>query len=176
MYTRPRLSALVLLLLALVSLVPEISAADLPTPEWIWLDRDAHDEEVVLFRKEFDVDSGVKSAVLFGSCDNQLRVYLNGEDVAASEAWEAPAKEKVTKVVKKGRNLLAVRGMNRESAAGLLIRLDVELTDGRTQRVNTDATWLATGTQLPRGWQFTTYAPDSKDGWKKPFVIGKYGM
>jgi len=24
--------------------------------------------------------------VLFGSCDNQLRVYLNGEDVAASEA------------------------------------------------------------------------------------------
>jgi len=37
-------------------------------------------------RKEFDVDSDVKSAVLFGSCDNQLRVYLNGEDVAASEA------------------------------------------------------------------------------------------
>ena len=87
-----------------------------------------------------------------------------------------PAKEKVTKVVKKGRNLLAVRGMNRESAAGLLIRLDIELADGRTQRVNTDATWLATGTQLPRGWQFTTYAPDPKDGWKKPFVIGKYGM
>ena len=41
--------------------------------------------------------------VRLASCDNQLRVYLNGDDVAASEAWETPAKETVTRSVKKGR-------------------------------------------------------------------------
>src|SRR6476620_4856962 len=119
-----------LLISSILAPVP-VLAADLPVPEWIWLDREAHDDEGVLFRKEFDVDGDVKNAVLLGSCDNQLRVYLNDQDVAASEAWEVPAKEKVTKVLRKGRNLLAVRGMNRESAAGLLIRLDIELADGR---------------------------------------------
>jgi len=24
---------------------------------------------------------------------------------------------------------------------------------------------MATGTQLPRGWQFESYVPDAKDGW-----------
>jgi putative heme-binding domain-containing protein len=175
MHTRRRLAGWVTSIAALLA-APSLPAADLPVPEWIWLNQDARDEEVVLFRKEFDVDGDVKSAVLFGSCDNQLRVYLNDVDAAASEAWEVPAKEKVTRVVRKGRNLLAVRGMNRESAAGLLIRLDIELTDGRTQRVVTDASWVATGTQLPRGWQFTSYTPDPKDGWTRPYVIGKYGM
>ena len=71
-------------------------------PEWIWLNKDSPDGEVVLFRKEFNVDGDVKSATLLGSCDNQLRVYLNGDDVAASEAWETPAKETVTRSVPQG--------------------------------------------------------------------------
>ena len=151
-------------------------AADAPTPEWIWLHKESPDEEVVLFRKEFTVDGDVKSAVFFGSCDNQLRAYLNGVDIAASEAWEVPAKEKVTTAVRKGRNVLAVRGKNNEAVAGLLVRLDIELADGKRQTVVTDTTWQATPVQLPRGWQMFEYVPSDKDGWTKPISHGKYGM
>ena len=163
----------------LLSFIPISSAQDASqaVPEWIWLTKDSPDGQVVLFRKEFDVAGDVKSATLFGSCDNQLRVYLNGDDVAASEAWEEPAKEDVTRSVKKGKNVLSVRGKNNEGIAGLMIRLDVTLADGRTQRVVTDSTWHATAKQLPRGWQFPPYEPKPEDGWvQKVHSHGKYGM
>src|SRR5688500_9173755 len=127
-------------------------AADEPVPEWIWLTKDSPDGQVVLFRKEFDVSGDVKSATLFASCDNQLRVFIIGDVVAASEAWETPAKENVTRSVKKGRNVISARGKNNEGIAGLMLRLDVTLADGKTRRVVTDASWQATATQLPRGW------------------------
>src|SRR3954462_4111354 len=97
---KTQLRAIAVALAAL--LAPAVDAqtrdpAALPVPEWIWLHREYSNDEVVLFRKEFDVAGDVKSAVLFGSCDNQLRVYLNGDDVAASESWEVPAKENVTR-------------------------------------------------------------------------------
>ena len=151
-------------------------AADAPVAEWIWLNKDSPDGEVVLFRKEFIVAGDVKSATLLGSCDNQLRVYLNGDDVAASEAWETPAKETVTRSVRKGRNVLAARGKNNEAVAGLLVRLDITLADGTKQTVVTDTSWQATAKQLPRGWQLFDYQPKGDDGWKKPISHGKYGM
>ena len=175
MTARTHFAHFVLMCLLLAS-ARSLPAADEVVPEWIWLHKDSPDGEVVLFRKEFDVAGDVKSAVLFGSCDNQLRVYLNGDDAAASEAWEVPAKEDVTRSVKKGRNVLSVRGKNNESLAGLLIRLDITFKDGHSQRVVTDATWSATGTQLPRGWQFPDYQPSEKDGWTRPVSLGKYGM
>ena len=155
---------------------PFALAADTPIPEWIWLNKDSPDGEVVLFRKEFTVDGDVKSATLLGSCDNQLRVYLNGDDVAASEAWETPAKETVTRSVKNGRNVLSARGKNNEAIAGLLIKLDLTLTDGRAQAIVTDTTWQATGVALPRGWWFANYEPKPADGWRKPISHGRYGM
>jgi putative heme-binding domain-containing protein len=151
-------------------------AADAPVAEWIWLNKDSPDGEVVLFRKEFTVDGDVKLATLLGSCDNQLRVYLNGDDVAASEAWETPAKENVTRSVKKGRNVLSVRGKNNEAVAGLLIKLDITLASGRSQTVVTDTTWQATDVALPRGWWFADYEPKPADGWRKTISHGKYGM
>ena len=165
------LAALTLAFTSTISL-----AADAPVPEWIWLNKDSPDGEVVLFRKEFTVDGDVKSATLLGSCDNQLRVYLNGDDVAASEAWETPAKETVTRSVKKGRNVLSVRGKNNEAVAGLLIKLDITLADGKTQTVVTDTTWQATDVALPRGWWFANYEPKPADGWRKPISHGRYGM
>ena len=72
--------------------------------------------------------------------------------------------------------MLAARGKNNEAIAGLLVRLDIVLADGKKQTVVTDTTWQATPQQLPRGWQMFDYKPGEKDGWKTPISHGKYGM
>jgi hypothetical protein len=149
-------------------------AAAAPTPEWIWLSKSAADGEVAYFRKEFDVPGDVKSARLFASCDNGMTVYLNGTEVAASDAWERPARADVAKALKKGRNVLAVRGKNNDGVAALVARLTITLAEGdRKLSIVTDKTWLAAADEAA-GWQNVDHKPAA--AWKEPVALGKLGV
>src|SRR5205085_981318 len=62
-------------------------------PRWIWGAEQSKDNETFCFRKSFEtfIDSpktDVKSATLWGTCDNEMVVYLNGKKVAQSTEWE----------------------------------------------------------------------------------------
>ena len=140
-------------------------------PNWVWLPGPATDGQVAYFRKPFTVDGEVKSAVLWGTCDNEMKVYVNGQEVAASIEWRAPVKVDVAKHLKAGPNVLAVRAKNEGSEAGLLLRLDITGADGAKQTLTTDKTWVGSGDERP-DWQAVNFDAGQ---WQAIRVVGKLG-
>src|SRR5689334_5090516 len=88
-------------------------------PRWIWGAEQARDNEIFFFRKGFETfienpQKDVKSATLWGTCDNEMIVYLNGKKVAESSEWERATILDVTRELVAGRNQIAVRGKNND--------------------------------------------------------------
>src|SRR5688572_2698268 len=86
---------------ALVS-VRAAQAQPATEPRWIWGAEQSKDNEMFFFRKSFetfieDKEKDVKSATLWGTCDNEMIVYLNGQKVTESTARERATIVDVTK-------------------------------------------------------------------------------
>ena len=135
---------------------PNVAPADdqkPAAPEWIWSDGDPEEEDRVYFRTTFELPAGeVKSAKLYATGDNEVRVYVNGERVLEHYSWETVIRENVTEFLREGSNFLAARGKNSGGPAGVLIQLEIEWADGRTQSIVSNAEWRATA--------------DRDDGWR----------
>ena len=57
-------------------------------PNWIWLNKDnGHAEPTAVFRKEFD-GGGVSAARLYATCDNEMKIFIDGKLVLESKTWE----------------------------------------------------------------------------------------
>lgn len=142
-------------------------------PQWIWPDKNPQPNERVFFRKTIELPADVKKAQVAASCDNILTLFINGERVLESLEWQAPAHEDVSKRLKKGTNLIAVRGINDASnMAALILRLDVELADGKKITLVTDPTWKSSRDEVD-GWMKPGF-DDSK--WGKPHSFGALGI
>ncbi len=106
----------------------------------------------ILFRKEFSLDAVPKSAEILFSADDYAKVYVNGKFAAQGPAAGYPfhylyQKADISKLLKKGRNVIAVHSYYQ----GLINRVWVGgdfrhgficdvLADGKTL-LKTDSTW-----------------------------------
>jgi hypothetical protein len=122
-------------------------------------------------RKVFEV-AEVRSAILTVTCDDHCVVWLNGKKVAATDAWPNPAQVDIKATLRKGKNILAVDCLDDKKPAGLLLRLAMELTDGKRQFVVTDETWRQT-VKAPEGWKQADF--DDRD-WPAAQSLGKLGV
>lgn len=138
-----------------------ISCTALAEPMWIWTSMQAKDKEKAVFKKTFDIAGEVKSASLQVSCDNGAVVNVNGKEAVKCPDWMEPAKADVAKLLKPGSNELLVNAENHGGTAALVVKLDIELADGKKLAVTTNEEWEAA-------------APKS-DKWKHAMVIAKYG-
>ena len=139
---------------------------------WVWHQSESSDGEVVFFRKKFVVPGKVKSASIIATCDNRMQVFLNGgKPVLKSDTWESPVSADV-KSLRPGNNILAVRGVNDGSAAGLILKLSATLEDGKKFEIVTDENWW-TASDSGAGWQKYDY---DEEGWSKVHVHGRYGV
>lgn len=163
-------SRVVLLALAVMVLLATVGQA--AEPEWIWSSNEPTASEVALFRKVFSINDDVKSALVAATCDDEFVMFINGQQVARHSGWQQAAFAGISERLKKGENVIAVRGKNDSSAAGLLVKLDLELKDGSKQSIVTDTTWKTT-TKAQRGWQEVEFNDSS---WKKPHSFGKLGV
>ena len=153
-----------------------LCAASLPaqTPEWIWHDNQGkapQDEEVCFLRKTFNLADKPATAELVASCDNEMDVFLNGESVASGKEWQQPAKVSVTRWLKAGENILAVRAQNHGGPAAFVARLQVTLPDKKKMSIVTDGSWLSSLTKAD-GWQTVGFAATD---WVKSATIAKLG-
>ncbi len=145
------------------------------TPEWIWHNNHGAspgDNEARVFRKSFTAPGAVAKARLTAAGDNHIVVWLNGQQVAASDDWEKPVTKTVTRAVQPGENLLAAYGRNDSGAAGILIKLELTFADGTKQTVVSDTSWLSSDKEAP-GWQKPGFATTS---WTRPVSLGKLGV
>jgi hypothetical protein len=127
---------------------------------WIWASQTS-DNQTVLFRKTAHVPNVPKTALLYVTCDDFFTLFVNGAQVAQSvpdpadnNVWQHVHAVDVTHTLKAGDNVIAVRGHNVSSAAGLIASLK---TDGKTI-TSTDSTWkVIDGTTEPDGWTNTGF-------------------
>ena len=108
---------------AALSLILLPLALGAQTPEWIWHDQPGTqptDHEVRFFRKTFAVVGRPRQAVLALAGDNYAVAYLNGRRAAVSRGWEHAVFADVTRLMRPGENLLAIRGRNESGPAALL--------------------------------------------------------
>ncbi len=149
-----------------------VLAADNSTVNWIWPTKPATANQKAWFRKEFNFKkSAAVTARLFASADNEFRLFLNGEEIAASKEWERPVYVSIGAKLLEGRNVIAVDAKNDGgNAAALMVKLEID--SGRAvQVIGTDDTWKTTE-KAPTGWQ----KPEFNDkSWGKPVVLGQLG-
>jgi putative heme-binding domain-containing protein len=144
-------------------------------PQWIWLGSKPLDNQTVYFRKEGVLKSAVASARLQGTCDNQMTVYINGQEVVSSDSWENPVSVDVTGLFKAladpKRFVIAVKAHNQEGPAGLVLRLKLEMQNKETQVIASDASWRISDREA-KGW---TGAGFDDAGWQRAVVVAKLG-
>jgi putative heme-binding domain-containing protein len=146
--------------------------ATAPTLQWLWASERPRDNQTVYFRKAFAVRGKVKVAQLAATCDNRMTVYVNGEKVVTSDAWETPAIADVTGRIREGDNVIAIEAKNNESMAGLIAKIGITFPDGSRQFVVSDRSWQASETAAV-GWQKLDF--DAK-AWRPAHVLGPLGM
>src|ERR1700759_2264709 len=94
------------------------------TPQWIWHDNHGAktaDGEVRYFRKDFDVSGNVSKAILSCAADDQMQIYLNGEKITEVAGWNKASSIDVTRDIRRGKNVLAIRGTNNSDAAAVIV-------------------------------------------------------
>ncbi len=139
-------------------------------PQWIWLGEEARDE-TVYFRRMIEVKGDVKNASVAGSCDNAMRVFVNGTRVLESETWEQPTRADIRAQLRDGLNLVAVEAKNSGGPAGLLLELAIETSDGEKLEVATDRRWWASK-ERQRGWRSLEFEPEN---WAAATEIAELG-
>ena len=138
---------------------------------WIWVP--VHQPSEVpkgaagFFRKSFDVDYPT-SATLEIAADDAFEVTLNTKSVGSGDQWRHFTRFDVTPLIKKGKNTIAVKVVNKHgTSAGLAAKL--VLGDGR--KFVSDGTWKCSALASPK-WRLTRFADNA---WKSPMVIGPWG-
>lgn len=128
--------------------------------QWIWSEGPGSDS-VAHLRRKFEVPSNLKEGMLFLTCDNGAKVYLDGQAVLTNADWSAPSRVNLTRRLTAGSHELRVEGKNEGGPAGMVARLRLRLNDGKETVVETDGTW-------------ESMVPGRGD-WRPAKVIAKYG-
>ncbi len=144
-------------------------------PEWIWsTEKDsARPDEVVFFRRAFNVADGFRSATLYGTCDNFMTVWINGEKVLESDEWQKPVRVDIAKYLVPGGNAVAVQaGNDGGTTAGMLMRIRVRYDEDRVDTVETGSSWRWSR-EAAGGWMVAGF---EDSGWTEAVSGGKLGV
>ena len=148
-----------------------------PAPSWIWAGKTLP-EQTVYFRKTFDLKYRIVSAKLYGTCDNQMTVYINGKEVVASDDWETPVFRDVTDRLTTAnlsegavQNVIAVKAINTDGPAGLVLKIVIESPKKQFIHIVTDGTWLVSE-KTERNWNLADF---DASAWKPATVVAKLG-
>ncbi|HWY77385.1 MAG TPA: family 78 glycoside hydrolase catalytic domain, partial [Verrucomicrobiae bacterium] len=132
------------------------------------------------FRKVFTVPTGVSvaQAVATMTGDNMFTLYVNGQtalSVQNPQYWQQYGQADVSSLLVNGTNVLAVAVVNGGTSpnpAGLIGSLDLTYSNGLTNSLKTDGTWLSAN-QIFSNWNQTNF---TASGWSNAMVLGPYGI
>ncbi|HID21162.1 MAG TPA: hypothetical protein EYP14_02010, partial [Planctomycetaceae bacterium] len=152
--------------------------------KWIWHDGEGDPARAVppgvrYFRRAFqlDADRRVRSAQLVITADNSFVCWINGRRVLTGNTFRHTFSANVARVLKPGRNVIAVEARNAANApnpAGLIAVLEVRLDDGSTFVLPTDGSWTS-GKEVPDGWASAPKGP-AQVCWTPVRVLGPPGI
>ena len=140
---------------------------------WIWATGGAKPGDTIYARKTFTVTGEVEDACVLVTADNVVdELFVNGQALpggkAAGKLRETDLHE-LSKYLKKGRNVIAVKARNEGGPGALILEASVNLTNGKSTIIATDKSWKTTR-EAPANWA----DPDFDDTqWAAAHVFGK---
>jgi signal transduction histidine kinase len=129
---------------------------------WIW-ETNTFDAQICHLWKTFEIPEGtqVMSASLRLSVDNNFILYLDGQEIGQGSNWRTVTKFDPTPLLQQpGRHVLAVDAYNDKEEAGLILGLEITLTNGSVQEVFSDDTWWVVPNSLKKWTLRQTPLPD----------------
>lgn len=144
------------------------------TPNWIWHNngRAIQTNEVRYFRRAFNLDRKPSKASLSVAADDDGIVFINGKEVAHTKGHEKPQYADVAAELKKGDNVIAIRGLNISGdQAGVIATLEMKFAKQRSIILLTDTQWVSSTTEQPE-WNTIDFKDSS---WKHVVSRGKLG-
>lgn len=171
--------------LALAESISPAAAAGFSGAKWIWYSSVPMPASVdfpagaAWFRGDLELPaaSRVTAAELSITADNLWLARLNGQPAGNAEmnpnAWQQARRIDVTRLLHAGHNTVAIEAVNTvPGPAGLIARLDVELSDGTQVTWKTDES-LKCSDREQADWAQSAF-DDSR--WQAAHVIGDLGM
>jgi hypothetical protein len=144
---------------------------------WIWSHPGAARDPGgrILVRKVIRLDRVPASALAVASCDNELVLHVNGQEVGRGTEWTRPIVVEIARHLKLGDNVIAVEATNwpdprhgkgtqvtGANPAGLIAWVGGSEAGRAAWGVGTDASWLWTE-DAPEGWKALV---GPSEGWK----------
>ncbi len=152
-----------------------LTANDVLSASWVWLEKNPGTEHTVYFRDTFEIpESPIVNARLRITCDDRHTVYLNGNNLGSANTWTSLItyeKEKLTGAgLQPGKNTLAVEGVGGGGVDALICELVVDLANGKRLKIRTgDDGWRESSNVENGDW----YKPGYDDStWDTPKVLG----
>jgi putative heme-binding domain-containing protein len=130
-------------------------------PQWIWLSKQAKEDERVTLRREFELKGDVKSASFEFTVDNAGTALLNGHKLADNDALNEPTRANAKSLLRAGKNEIRIDAKNSDGIAAAVGTLKIELNDGTKLAIETGPEWQA--------------APGGGTDFKPAVAIAKYG-
>lgn len=114
--------------------------------KWIWYPVKFNRGKTHVFsRTTFELNSKVEKAVLRDILDDRGEIYINGHAVSREKYGN------VTKYLKSGKNLIAYSVVNNGSGFGMIFRLDIRFTNGKTCFIVSNKN-TKVAQKVPNGW------------------------
>jgi signal transduction histidine kinase len=145
---------------------------------WIW-GAVTRDRQTCRFWKSFEIPdpAQIARARLRITADNEYTLYLDGHQLGRDAEWRHLYEYDITALLSPGRHILAVDAYNSSREAGLILGLQIGLTDGRVVKVKSDSSWVVGADEVPgwenvKNWQTMSSAPAS---WPPATIIAECG-
>ncbi|MCA8985226.1 MAG: c-type cytochrome [Planctomycetaceae bacterium] len=124
-----------------VPVAPVYDFSEGPVPQWIW-GVDANRNYRLRTTFELSVSpEAIVEAVVRTTCDNQMKVRLNGRQIAESSEWQTPVTVDVKQFLRAGTNEIEVDAVNHGGIAAYLFKLMMRDRNGKRQFVVSSAEW-----------------------------------
>jgi len=140
-------------------------------PQWIWSSKNAGANDAVWVRTTFEL-ADIKGVRVLVSCDNACEIWINGQFAGRSTEWAEPPKISAGNFLKTGRNVIAIKGLNEGSMAGLVARVDSGGGQDAKVIAESGAEWKLTGANPGAGWEKESF---NDSAWPNAIVVAKLG-
>lgn len=140
---------------------------------WIWSPDGNHPPETLFFRLRFRLPSRPTAATLFITADDSFTAYLNKphNPVATGADWTTVQTINVLPALHAGTNLLAIECQNQRGPGGLLFKLVVTMTSGKTLTFASNGS-VRVSRHPPIAWNSSLLNDSS---WQKAVVVAPAG-
>ncbi len=96
------------------------------------------------FRKVFNLEATVETALCVATCDNSFDLWVNGRKVGSGDNWAVPQSFDIGDLLNKGSNQFVLVGRNGGTVPNLAaawLQASIELKGGVRVKVATDLSW-----------------------------------